>query len=65
MELRRRYYYHGDDDDSGAAIRKLDTAGDVFFEMASVRVSSANYYGSRAVVVSDDGNKVFWNSSVA
>ncbi len=59
-----RYYYHGDDNSSGAEIHKFDTVGDVFQELAHVRVSSAGYYGSRIVTVSTDGSRVFWNGTV-
>ncbi|MEX2380800.1 MAG: BACON domain-containing carbohydrate-binding protein, partial [Opitutales bacterium] len=59
-----RYYYHGDNNSSGAEIHKFDVLGDQFSELAHVRVSSVSYYGSRTVVVSDDGSRVFWNGSV-
>ena len=59
-----RYYYHGDNNSSGAEIHKFDVLGDQFNELAHVRVASVNYYGSRTVVVSEDGSRVFWNGSV-
>ncbi len=59
-----RYYYHGDNNSSGAEIHKLDTAGDTFLDIISVRVSSYSYHGTRNVVISEDGNRVFWNGSV-
>ena len=59
-----RYYYHGDDNISDASIHKLDLQGDHFTEVSAVRVSSVGYYGSRVVVVSEDGKRVFWNGSV-
>ncbi|MBC8009365.1 MAG: hypothetical protein H7067_04625, partial [Burkholderiales bacterium] len=59
-----RYYYHGDDNSSGAEIHKFDTVGDVFQELAHIRVSSAGYYGSRIVTVSADGSRVFWNGTL-
>jgi len=59
-----RYYYHGDDNSSGAEITKYDTIGDTFASLATLRVSSASYYGSRVVTVSADGSRVFWNGTV-
>ncbi len=59
-----RYYYHGDNNISDASIHKFDVTGDQFFEMAKVRSSAASYYGSRTVIVSENGNRVFWNGSV-
>ncbi len=59
-----RYYYHGDNNISDASIHKFDLTGDSFAELAGIRVTSGGYYGSRTVVVSDDGNRVFWNGSV-
>lgn len=58
-----RYYYHGDNNSSGAALHKFDMLGDQFVSLASIRVSSVSYYGSRTVVVSEDGSRVFWNGS--
>ena len=58
-----RYYYHGDDNISNAEVRKFDTVGDIFTALAHLRVSSYSYYGSRVVVVSETGNRVFWNGS--
>ncbi|MBN2321682.1 MAG: hypothetical protein JXR49_21565, partial [Acidobacteria bacterium] len=56
-----RYYYHGENNSSGAAIIKFDTAGDTFTELASVRPPEiSSYYGSRIVIVSEDGSRVFW-----
>jgi hypothetical protein len=59
-----RYYYHGDDNDSGALLHKYDLTGDSFSEITNVRVSSVNYYGSRDVVVSENGQRIFWNGGV-
>ncbi len=58
-----RYYFHGENNSSGAEIYKLDVTGDVFTTLGQVRVSSYSYYGSRVVVVSQNGNGVFWNGS--
>lgn len=60
----RRYYYHGENNSSGAALLKFDLLGDQFTSLASVRVATYSYYGSRVVVVSDDGNRVFWNGGI-
>ena len=59
-----RYYYHGENNSSGATIQRYDTSGDGFVPLASVRVESAGYYGSRVVTISEDGNRIFWNGSV-
>jgi hypothetical protein len=64
MSGDKRYYYHGDDNSSGAEIHRFDVLGDTFRELAHVRVASVNYYGSRTVIVSEDGSRVFWNGSM-
>ncbi|MDF1820723.1 MAG: fibronectin type III domain-containing protein [Alcanivoracaceae bacterium] len=57
-----RYYYFGENNISNAEIMKYDTSGDVFTQLAGVRPSGmASYYGSRNVVVSDDGSRIFWS----
>ena len=56
-----RYYYHGENNSSGASIIKFDTAGDVFTELAEIRPADiSSYYGSRTVIVSEDGSRIFW-----
>ncbi len=56
-----RYYYHGENDSSGASIIKFDTSGDTFTQLAGVRPPEiTSYYGSRTVVVSEDGSRIFW-----
>ncbi|MFT6407608.1 MAG: fibronectin type 3 domain-containing protein, partial [Arenicella sp.] len=56
-----RYYYHGENNSSGASIIKFDTSGDTFTQLAEIRPSEiSSYYGSRTVVVSEDGSRVFW-----
>ncbi|MFH1498356.1 MAG: fibronectin type III domain-containing protein [Verrucomicrobiota bacterium] len=60
----KRYYYHGDNNSSGAEIHKFDTIGDTFAELASVRVATYSYYGSRVVTISGDGDRVYWNGTV-
>jgi hypothetical protein len=59
-----RFYYHGDNNSSGAEIHKYDVTGDVFTKLAHVRVQSWSYSGTRTVVVSEDGERVFWNGSM-
>ncbi len=56
-----RYYYHGENNSSGASIIKFDTSGDIFTQLAEVRPEDiASYYGSRTIIVTEDGNRVFW-----
>ncbi len=56
-----RYYYHGDDNISDAGIHKFELTGDTFTELAKVRTNPLSYYGSRIVVASEDGSRIFWN----
>ncbi len=56
-----RYYYHGENNSSGASIIKFDTSGDTFTQLAEIRPPEiTDYYGSRTVIVSEDGSRVFW-----
>lgn len=57
-------YYHGDNNISSASLRKFDLVGDVFTSRGSARVASYSGYGSRTVVVSEDGRRIFWNGGV-
>ncbi len=60
-----RYYYHGENNSSGASIIKYDTAGDILTKLAEVRPADiTSYYGSRNVVISDDGSRIFWSGVV-
>lgn len=59
-----RYYYHGDNNSSGAELHKFDMIGDQFTSLTTKRVEDAGYYGSRTIVVSRDGSRVFWNGAV-
>lgn len=59
-----RYYYHGDSNISNASLHRYDLLGDVFTLLDSTRVESTGYYGSRTVVVSGDGSRIFWNGAV-
>jgi alpha-tubulin suppressor-like RCC1 family protein len=57
-----RYYYHGDNNISGAGITKYDMSADTF---ASVVGAGGHYYfGSRNVVMSQDGSRLFWTSAM-
>ena len=58
-----RYYYHGDNNISSAQVHKYDLIGDKFFELAHSSATNTGY-GSRTMVVSEDGSRVFWNGSV-
>jgi len=56
-----RYYYHGESNSSGASIIKYDTSGDTFTKLADVRPAEiTSYHGSRTVIVSEDGSRIFW-----
>lgn len=57
-----RYYYHGENNSSGASIIKFDTSGDAFTQIEEVRPTQmSSYYGSRTVIVSEDGSRIFWS----
>lgn len=58
-----RYYYHVDNNSSGAAISKLDTIADSFVGVASSG-TRGSYYGSRNLVISLDGSRLFWTTVV-
>ena len=58
-----RFYYHGDDNISNAALHKFDSAGDQFTAQNQVSVTGVNGYGSRTVVMSEDGHRIFWNGA--
>jgi alpha-tubulin suppressor-like RCC1 family protein len=57
-----RYYYHCENNISGAAIAKHDMSADTFVPVASA--GGHYYYGSRNIVMSQDGSRVFWTSAV-
>lgn len=59
-----RYYFHGENNSSGAELLKFDTTGDKLTEVASKRVESFSYYGSRRVLASGDGSRIYWNGGV-
>lgn len=56
-----RFYFHGENNSSGAALLKFDTLADKLTQVASKRANISSYYGSRTVVVSEDGGRVFWS----
>lgn len=60
FESTGQFYYHGENNSSGAQLYKLDVTGDVFTTLVKSRVIG---YGSRVVVVSENGQAVFWNGS--
>ncbi len=57
-----RYYYHCENNISGAGIAKHDMNGDTFISVASA--GGHSYYGSRNLVISQDGSRVFWTGAV-
>jgi hypothetical protein len=58
-----RYYYHVDNNISDAAITKYDTLADTFDGVASSG-ARGSYYGSRNLVISADGSRLFWTRMV-
>jgi DNA-binding beta-propeller fold protein YncE len=57
-----RYYYHSDDNISSAAITKFDMSADTFASV--VAAGGAYYYGSRNIVMSADGTRIFWTGMI-
>ncbi|MGN6641892.1 MAG: immunoglobulin domain-containing protein, partial [Verrucomicrobiota bacterium] len=58
-----RYYYHVDNNSSGAAISKYDTVSNTFAGAGSSG-TRGSYYGSRNLVISQDGSRLFWTRVV-
>lgn len=58
-----RYYYHVDNNSSGAAISKFDTISNSFVGVAG-NGTRGSYYGSRNLVISGDGSRLFWTRVV-
>jgi alpha-tubulin suppressor-like RCC1 family protein len=58
-----RYYYHVDNNSSGAAISKFDTITDSFVGVTNSG-TRGSYYGSRNLVISADGSRLFWTRVV-
>ncbi|MES2438461.1 MAG: hypothetical protein V4584_05325 [Verrucomicrobiota bacterium] len=52
-----KFYYHCDNNSSGAVITKYDISGDAF---QSVATGPQIGYGSRNLILSADGSKLFW-----
>lgn len=60
-----RFYYHGDNNNSGAQFYKYDLTGDKLTKIITATASHPlSGYGSRVVVASEDGSRVFWNGQV-
>ncbi|MEY2880221.1 MAG: hypothetical protein RLZZ15_2601, partial [Verrucomicrobiota bacterium] len=59
-----RFYLRGDNNISNASLRKFDTVGDKLTEVAANRGNLSSYYGSKTIVVTEDGARVFWSGSV-
>ena len=57
-----RYYYHVDNNSSGAVITKYDMGSDAFSSLGSA--GPHYYYGSRNLVMSLDGSRLFWTSAM-
>jgi hypothetical protein len=57
-----RYYYHGDNNISGAGIGKFDLNADAFVSVAGA--GGHYYFGSRNIVMSLDGSRLFWTSAM-
>jgi hypothetical protein len=55
------YYYHGDYNISGAGITKYDMSANTFTSVAGA--GGEYYYGSRNVVMSADGTRIFWTGA--
>lgn len=62
FEPTGRYYYHGDNNISGAGITKYDLNTDTFVSV--VGAGGNYYYGSRNIVMSADGSRLFWTAVV-
>lgn len=61
FEPTGRYYYHGDDNISGAGITKYDLNSNTFASVTGA--GGFYYYGSRNVVMSADGTRIFWTGA--
>ncbi|MGI8436853.1 MAG: fibronectin type III domain-containing protein [Chthoniobacterales bacterium] len=60
-----RFYYHGDDNISNASLHKFDLGSDTVTELTpSARLNPLSYYGTRLIVASEDGTRIFWNGEV-
>ncbi|RYD28867.1 MAG: hypothetical protein EOP87_19110, partial [Verrucomicrobiaceae bacterium] len=52
-----KFYYHSDNNSSGAVVSKYDISGDSFVKVAS---GPQIGYGSRNLILSGDGSRLFW-----
>jgi hypothetical protein len=57
-----RYYYHVDNNSSGAGFTKFDMAADTFASVAGA--GKHNGFGSRNLVMSQDGSRFFWTTAM-
>ena len=57
-----RYYYHVDNNSSGAGISKFDVGNNSFVSVATG--AKHNGYGSRNLVMSLDGSRLFWTAAM-
>ncbi len=57
-----RYYYHVGNNSSGEGITKYDTGNNSFVSVASA--GKHNGYGSRNLVMSLDGSRLFWTAAM-
>jgi uncharacterized delta-60 repeat protein len=57
-----RYYYHVDNNSSGAGIYKYDLIANTFTTVASA--GKHNGFGSRNLVMSLDGSRLFWTGAM-
>lgn len=57
-----RYYYHVGNNSSGEGITKFDTGNNSFVSVASA--GKHNGYGSRNLVMSLDGSRLFWTTAM-
>jgi hypothetical protein len=57
-----RYYYHVGNNSSGEQITKYDTGNNSFIPVASA--PKHNGYGSRNLVMSMDGSRLFWTAAM-
>ena len=56
-----RYYYHADNNISGAGITRFDVSSNTFSNVGGA--AGHYYYGSRNVVMSADGTRIFWTGA--
>lgn len=64
FEPSGRYYYHVDNNISSAGLIKYDTMADSFTAVAGNDGTRGSYYGSRNLIISQDGTRLFWTRVV-